>query len=142
MARRKRNLNFGSVSIGAEDKPAPIKPEDTLPTKEQAEELEKKIEEYRKDNPERPKDTTPMIQTPLSIKRDTGSFDSEYIDIAKKYLGMPDSKSPTLVDFAKSIIRLFEDNIKMYKMNHELSKNCKTNVGQMKHSWERGNEWN
>lgn len=142
MARRRRFLNFGNVSIGASDKPAPIKPEDADVQTEKKIELENKINEYREENPERPKDTKPLIQTPLSIKRSSESFDLEYVDLAKRYLGMPESKSPTLVDFAKGVISLFEDNMKLYKKNREISERCGINSVQVRHSWERGNEWN
>jgi hypothetical protein len=146
--RKKKDINLGNVSIGDGDVPSKVDADDPSVQKRQREikeDTKRKIEEYRKENPEKPKTEkkTEQIDAPLRIKRSLGSFDDEYVDIAKRYLGMPNDHKPTVVELSKGIIKLFEDNAKLYS---ELSKLRETSKGVMKnspkHSWEHNSSWN
>ena len=142
MARRRRLFNFGNVSVGSTETPTALKSEEATVSEAAQEELREKVDEYRKENPEKPKDTTPLLQTPLSIKRNTVSFDDEYIELAKRYLGIKGNVKPTMVDFAKGIIRLFEDNVKMYKAVGKMAKTAGNSTGSPLGSREDGGSWN
>ena len=77
------------------------------------------------------------------MKRSIGSLDGEYVDIAKRYLGLPSGSKPTIVELSKGIIKLFEDNAKLYKeltMLRESSKDCVR--ASTRHSWEQNSSWN
>lgn len=141
--RRKRNPDLGTVALGVKDTPIAVDSKEVAPSEEQKKALEAKIAEYRKENPERPKDTAKPIQTPLNIKRTVNSLDDEYIELAKRYLGIRTSGKPSLVDFARGIIRLFEDNAKMYKKLHSMPKNARGPISAVvRHAWEHGGQWN
>lgn len=141
-SRRNKRPDLGNIAIGVADTPVVMDAEAVKPTKEQSEELEAKIAEYRKENPEKPKETKRPIESPLNIKRVTTSLDDEYIELAKRYLGIRTSGKPSLVEFAKGIIRLFEDNAKMYKKLHSMPKNVRGPISAVKHVWEHGGQWN
>lgn len=147
MARYKKNKNLGTVSIGAGAIPTPIN-ENSDTEKNRKSEIERdtkrKIELYRKENPEEPKiEKPPKLDAPLKIKRKIFSIEEEYIDLAKKYLNIPQCRKPTLVELSKGIIKLFEDNLKMYKELTSLKGKIKNVIKTVpKNSWEQGSSWN
>ena len=150
MAKWRRNAKgreLGTVSIGTG--PLPSKVIDDEAAIERRREIEedtnRKIEEYRKENPEEPKPQNPRrrLDAPLKTKRNLKSLDGEYIELAKRYIGMHAESTPTLVDFSKSIIKLFEDNVKLYKEISEMKERFKGGIkGGASHSWEQGSSWN
>lgn len=143
MSRRRKNLNFGTVSIGESDNPTPVDNEKPNSISKTDSETKEKIRKYRELNPEKPKSTEPLIQTPLSIKRNVSSFDDEYVDLAKKYLGIPESVKPTVAMLSKKIVGLFEDNVKLVKKLNLLSKRSSYSISSSpSHSWEHGGCWN
>ena len=142
MGRRRRLFNFGNVSVGSSESPTPLKPEDALADESAKSELDEKVRKYREENPEKPPDRSPLIQTPLALKRNTVSFDDEYVEIAKRYLGIKANIRPSLSDLAKGVIRLFEDNVRMYKMVQKLTKSANGLPTAPKGSWEDGSSWN
>lgn len=147
MARYRKNKNLGTVSIGAGVIPTPVD-ENSDAEKIRKIEIEKdtnrKIELYRKENPEEPKtEKPPKLDAPLKIKRKIFSIEDEYIDLAKKYLNIPQSRKPTLVELSKGIIKLFEDNLKMYKELSSLKGKIKNVIKTVpKNSWEQCGSWN
>lgn len=56
----------------------------------------------------KPIDTRQLPNKPLDLRKDAGAFDNEYIELAKKYLGIPVERTPTLVEFAKYIIDVID----------------------------------
>lgn len=145
----RRHKNLGTVSIGASPTPKKIDendPEIRGRRSEIEEDLKKKVEEYRKDNPEEPKTTSVQkeIERPLRTKHNIYSLDKEYVDMAKKYLGMADNSTPTIVDMAKGVIKLFEDNLRLYKQVSRFSSTMNGNniASSIRHSWENSSEWN
>ena len=145
--RKKKDINLGNVSIGTGDVPSKVD-ENASSIKKRQKEIEedtaKKIEEYRKENPEEPKTKkSSSIKAPLKMKRSIGSLDGEYVDIAKRYLGLPSGSKPTIVELSKGIIKLFEDNAKLYKELTMLRESLKDGVrASTRHSWEQNSSWN
>ena len=146
--RKKKDINLGNVSIGTGDVPSKVD-ENVSSIKKRQKEIEedtaKKIEEYRKENPEAPntKKKSSSIEAPLKMKRSIGSLDREYVDIAKRYIGLPSGSKPTIVELSKGIIKLFEDNAKLYKELTMLRESLKAGVGaSTRHSWEQNSSWN
>lgn len=146
--KKKKDISLGNVSIGEKD--IPVKKDDNdKSVRKRKEEIridtDNKVENYRKNNPEKPKSekSKTKLDAPLKIKRTIGSLDGEYVEIAKRYLGIPLEKKPTIVEFSKGIIKLFEDNSKLYK---EISRLKDTLNGiprtSAKHSWEQNSSWN
>lgn len=146
--KRRKAKNLGTVSIGSAEVPSvAVDDAEVEQLSKQRAEAEKKtreiVEKYRQENPDKPKSDPNTLYSPLKIKREINSLDSEYVEIAKRYLGLPSEYEPTVVDFAKKIIKLFEDNLKLYKEVEKLKKlsNSKVNTATMR-SYEHNASWN
>ena len=148
MARRRRTLNLGNISIGEGDSPKRV---DGDPVQEKAEkereaeskaDLEEKVMKYRKEHPEMPEVKKKDLSAPLSIRRERVSFDDEYVALAKSYLKLPKRYTPTITELSKAVIRLFDDNVKLCKRIDELKRRGEGMGQKVLRSGQSGGSWN
>ena len=145
MAFRRKKKNHGTISIGASNVPTIIDEtaqEEMLKRDEIEKDTLGKVKKYRKDNPEEPVAEKKRLDAPLKIKRNHISLDNEYIELAKRYIGLPQDANPTVVELSKGVIRLFEDNAKMYTKLQKLQQQCNSINASPLHSWQHDNSWN
>ena len=132
---RRGRKNLGTVSIGSSP---------TVSVAETSDDGESTTTKrpYRRRSNATEAPTPTSLKSPLKLERQLDSLDGEYIELAKRYLGDKLPNDPTLVDMAKAVIRLFEDNAKLYKKLSELSKRGNHNVTKVLHSFENNSSWN
>lgn len=86
-----------------------------------------------------PIEAKPSINKPLDIQKDRNAFDNEYVELAKRYLGIPIERTPTMVEFAKYVINVIDMKNKIIE---KLSRPRNDVVNRIYSSYETNGSWN